>query len=397
MHWIKIPRSYDYLLALAVIALGVFGVVMIYTSVFSEFVPLHIRNMNMNIGLWQRQLFFIVSGAVLMIGVSLVDYHYITRFYYYIFGLMVLLLVAVLFVGADDHTGVARWIWIPIPFVGPLSMQPSEFAKIFMTVFLAKFLDVHRERFNKPLWLGFVLVLIALPVFLVILQPSFSASMVVLSISLTVLFVGGLYWRTILIGTVILAPAVVMIWFDLQRATPIFVTRFLGDFQWRRIESFLRPEYANPDAIRQIEGSIYAIGSGGLMGRGFLENPYVILGHNDFIFSVAASQFGFIGSAVLLGVVAFVIARCIMIALKAGDFEGRLISAGVAGMLIFETFFHVGVATALVPNTGMPFPFLSYGGSMIWVHMIAMGIVLNIGLPRKPKSMFDDDEASGGQ
>ncbi|MCL2388575.1 MAG: FtsW/RodA/SpoVE family cell cycle protein [Defluviitaleaceae bacterium] len=391
MHWKRVPWTYDYLLALAVIGLGVFGVVMIHSSVFADSVPgwIQVRDA----GLWPRQRFFIISGSLLMIAFSLIDYHYITRFYLYIYGFMVLLLLAVLFIGADDHTGVARWIWIPMPFIGRLSMQPSEFAKIFMTVFLAKFLDVHREQFNKPLWLALVLILIALPVGLVILQPSLSASMVVLSVCLTVLFIGGLYYRTILVGIGVLAPIIAVIWFDLQRNVPLIATHLLNDWQWRRIESFLRPEYANPDAIRQTQGSLYAIGTGGLTGRGFMNNPYVILGHNDFIFSVTASQFGFVGSAVLLGVVAFVIARCIMIAFKAVDVEGKLIASGVAGMLIFETFFHVGVATDLLPNTGMPFPFLSYGGSMIWVHMIAMGMVLNVGLPRTPKSMFDQQQS----
>jgi rod shape determining protein RodA len=145
------------------------------------------------------------------------------------------------------------------------------------------------------------------------------------------------------------------------------------------------------DAFRQTHGSLYAISTGGLTGRGFMQNPYIILGHNDFIFSVVASQFGFAGAMALLASVLFIIARCILIALRAVDTEGRLIASGVAGMLIVETFFHVGVATNLLPNTGMPFPFLSYGGSMIWVHMIAIGIVLNVGLPRKPKSIFEDD------
>ena len=379
MDWKKVAKSYDYLLALAVIALGIFGVVMIYATARDS-------------DLWQRQRAFIITGTVLMIVFSMVDYHYITRFYVYIYGLMIVLLVVVLLIGADDHTGVARWIWIPLPVIGWLSMQPSEFAKIFMTVFLGKFLDIHRDRFNKPLWFGLVLVLIVLPVFLVILQPSFSAAMVVLSIALVVLYVGGLYYRTILVGMAVVSPLAIVLWFDMQRAEPIIITRLLGGFQWQRIESFLRPELAHPDAIRQTQGSLYAIATGGLTGRGFLENPHIILGHNDFIFSVAASQFGFVGAAVLLGVMALVIARCIIIALKAIDIEGRLIAAGVAGMLIFETFFHVGVATDLLPNTGMPFPFLSYGGSMIWVHMIAMGIVINIGLPRKPKSMFDTGE-----
>jgi rod shape determining protein RodA len=388
MDWKRVLRSYDYFLAVAVIALGIFGVVMIFTAVHADAVPNWITVRDG--GLWTRQRMFIISGALLMIGFSLVDYHWVTRFYIYIYGLMVVLLVVVRLIGADDATGVARWIWVPIPFIGDLSMQPSEFAKIFIIIFLAKFLDFHRDRFNKPAWLGLVLALIIFPVVLVFMQPSLSASMVVLSISLTILFVGGLYWRTILISFAVLAPLGVVIWFDLRREVPIIVTRILGEFQWRRIESFLRPDYVDIWARYQTERSLYAIGTGGLTGRGFLDTPYVILGHNDFIFSVAAAQFGFVGASILLGVTAFVIFRCIMIARKAVDMEGRLIAAGVAGMLIFETFFHVGVATDLLPNTGMPFPFLSYGGSMIWVHMIAIGIVLNVGLPRKPKSIFSE-------
>ena len=388
MNWKQVHKKYDYLLALAVIALGVFGVVMIYTSVFSEAVPLHVRNANL--GLRQRQRAFIITGVILMLVFSFIDYHYITRFYWAIYAAMLLLLVVVLLIGKDEGTGVARWIWIPLPLIGALSMQPSEFAKIFITIFLAKFLEVY--RFNRPFLFAAVLALIGVPVILVVLQPSFSASMVVLTVSLTVLFVGGLYWRIILAGLAVVAPIIVVIWFDLQREVPIIVTRFLGEWQWRRIESFLRPELANPDTVRQTQGSVEAIIKGGLTGNGFLGNPYIILGNNDFIFSVAASQFGFVGAAVLLGVVAFIISRCILIALRAVDMEGRLLAAGVAGMLIFETFFHVSVATNLLPNTGMPFPFMSYGGSMIWVHMLAIGMVLNVRLPRKPRSIFDEQD-----
>lgn len=384
MDWKRVLRSYDYLLAVAVIALGIFGVVMIYSSAWAEAVPLHIAYPMR--GMWRRQAAFVGSGAVLMIGFSMIDYHWITKFFVYGYGLMMLMLVSVLFFGVGD--GPTRSL--PIPGTG-ISVLPSEFAKILMTIFLAKFIATFHERINKPVWLALLLVLIIVPVFLVFEQPSFSASMVVLSISLVVLFVGGLYWRTIAVGAAVAAPIGVMIWFDLQRAAPIFLTRIFSEFQWRRIESLLRPEYAHPDDIRQTLGSLYAIGTGGLTGRGFLQNPYVILGHNDFIFSVAASQFGFVGAVLLLAAVAFVVVKCVMIALKSPDLEGRLIAAGVAGMLIVETFFHVGVATDLLPNTGMPFPFLSYGGSMIWVHMIAMGIVLNIGLPRKPKSMFEEE------
>jgi rod shape determining protein RodA len=303
---------------------------------------------------------------------------------------MIALLIVAMLVGADDATGVARWLWVPVPGLGDVSMQPSEFAKLFMILFLAKFLDVKKETFNHILWLGLALILIVVPVFFVMRQPSLSASLVVLFISITVLFVAGLYYRTILIGIVLMAPIGIMTWLDLQRAEPLFLTRILGEFQWRRIETWRDPIFGCEN-FRQTQQSLYAISSGGLTGMGFLNNSHVIHGHNDFIFSIVANQFGFAGAIILLAVIAFVIIRCILIALRATDMEGRLIAAGVAGMLIFETFVHVGVTTNFLPNTGMPFPFLSFGGSMIWVHLMAIGIVLNVGLPRA-KPMFGEDE-----
>ena len=381
-------KSYDYLLAILVVAIGVFGIFMVYAFANGENTPISTNAMFGH--LWTRQRIYIISGAVLMVGVSFVDYHWITKFYWLIYVFMMALLLIVMAIGADDGTNVARWIRIPLPGLPDISMQPSEFAKLFMILFLAKFLDVRKERFNHILWVGLVLVLIAVPVFLVMEQPSLSASLVVFSLSLTILFVAGLYWRTIIAGVFLISPAIVLIWLDLQRYEPLVLTRLLGAFQWRRIEAWRNPILGS-DEFMQTQQSLYAISSGGLTGRGYLNNVHVIHGHNDFIFSIVANQFGFLGAAILLGVIGLIIARCIIIALRAKDMQGRLIAAGVAGMLIFETFVHVSVATNLLPNTGMPFPFLSFGGSMIWVHMLAIGVVLNVGLKRK-KKMFEEDE-----
>ena len=383
----EILRNYEYLLAVTVILIGVFGIFMVYAFGNSPGTPQFI--VNQFGGLWERQRVYIISGAIIMVLVSLIDYHYITRFYLYIYGLMIALLVIVMLTGVDDGTNVARWIWIPIPGVGRISMQPSEFSKLFMILFLAKFLDIKKDTFNKVWWVGLVLVLIAVPVFLVTRQPSLSASLVVLFTSLTVLFVAGLYYRTILIGLGLISPAAVMLWLDLQREVPVILPRILSSWQLRRITTWQNPIIGS-DEFHQTQSSLRAISAGGLTGRGFLNNSYVANGHNDFVFSLVAEQFGFIGAAVLLAVIAFVIVKCIRIGQRAADMEGKLIATGVAGMLIFETFVHVSVTTNLLPNTGMPFPFLSFGGSMIWVHMIAMGMVLNVALPRK-KSMFEDE------
>ena len=391
MNRIKITlRSYDYLLVLAVIAVSVFGVFMIYAFGNAPGRPWTIIGWAQNI--WIRQMVYVISGTVLMIAISFIDYRHITRFFVYIYFLMIVLLVAAMLTGVDDGTGVARWIWVPVPIPGinRVSLQPSEFSKLFMILFLAKFIDVKKDTFNKIGWLAVLLVLIVVPVFLVVRQPSLSASLVILSISLIVLFVGGLYYRTIIIGIGLLSPIVVLIWLDLQREAPIFLTRVLSTFQWRRIETWRNP-VLGCDYFMQTQQSLAAISAGGLTGRGFLSNSHVIHGHNDFVFSLVAEQFGFVGAVVLLSVIAIIIVRCILIALRAQDLQGRLIATGVAGMIIFETFVHVSVATNFLPNTGMPFPFVSFGGSMIWVHMLAIGVVLNVKIPRT-KSIFDDDE-----
>lgn len=378
-----ILRSYDYLLLVAVVALAVFGVVMIYcagnTGTMTKFASLY-----------KSQRLYVITGFVLLLIFSVLDYHFITRFYIPIYGFCLLLLVVALLIGADSATGTARWIWIPIPGRDDISIQPSEFAKVFMILFLAKLISDRRDSFNHILILGLILVLILIPVILIQQQPSLSASLVVVVTALVVLFVGGLYFRTIIIGLLLLVPAGLVVWFDILRAQPLFITKILNKYQWGRIDTFLHP-IEGSDEFRQIQGSLYAIGSGGLYGKGFQNNSYVINGHNDFIFSITAEQFGFVGCAVVLGIIALVIVKCILTALRAGDLLGRLIAAGVAGMLLFEVFVNVSVATALLPNTGMPFPFLSYGGSTIWVHMIAIGLVLNIRLPRE-KPMFGGEE-----
>ena len=372
-------KSFDYLLALIVIGVSAFGVAMIYTS--TNHVGMPAREMQLFGHLWRLQLEFVITGTVLMIVFACIDYRHITRFYWPIYGLMIVLLLATRIMGAGDGS-VARWLPIPVPVIGPISLQPSEFAKIFIIIFLAKFLDVKKDSFNRVHWLALVLASIALPVVMVFLQPSLSAALVVLFVGLVILFTAGLKLRYILLGVLVVVPLLALLWFDLQRAEPLFINRLLAPYQLDRIQTALSAE-PNPDAVLQLLGSRRAIAAGGLTGQGFRNNQiYLIVAHNDLIFSVMAEQFGFVGGAVLLGVMLLMVVKCMLIGLRAIDMQGRLIAVGVAGLLLFETFVHVGVVTGLLPTTGMPFPFMSYGGSMIWVHMIAMGIVLNIGLKR---------------
>ena len=381
-------KSFDYLLALCVIGVSIFGVMMIYAS--ANHVGMPANQMARFGGLWRQQRMFVISGSVLMIAFACIDYRLITRFYWPIYGLMMLLLISVMIVGAGDGT-VARWLAIPMPVIGELSLQPSEFAKLFMILFLAKFLDVKKDDFNRFLWLILVLVTIAVPVYLVFDQPSLSAALVVLFVSLVILFTAGLKLRHILLGVFVIAPILVLIWLDLQRAEPIIFGDMLRGYQLDRIIARISAD-PDPNMVHQVDNSRRAIAAGGLTGVGFLNNSiYLIFAHNDLIFSVVAEQFGFVGSAVLIGVMMLMVVKCMLIGLRAIDLQGRLIAIGVAGLLLFETFVHVGVVTGLLPTTGIPFPFMSYGGSMIWVHMAAMGIVLNVGLKRDKDELIDEE------
>jgi len=152
------------------------------------------------------------------------------------------------------------------------------------------------------------------------------------------------------------------------------------------------PEF-DPDAYRQIQNSIHAIGSGILTGKGLYGGPvnqagYIYASYNDFVFSVIGEEFGFAGCMSVILVMFFIVTKCILIAWKSPDLCGKLIASGAACMLFFQAFVNVGVATDIMPNTGMPFPFVSYGGSSMWVNMTIVGLVLNVKMS-KSKSIFE--------
>jgi len=379
---IKHLKAFDYTLVLLVTVLSVFGVMMIHSVA-----NLQIRYATLPA---QQQL-HVITGVIVMLVVSMIDYRLIARFYIPIYLISIALLIAVLIIGPDEITATARWIRITLPGGFDLSIQPSEFAKVFLIVSLAGFIE-NRRTINHPLWLLIYLALAGVPVVLVIMQLSLSAALVLLAIAIFIMFIAGLYLRIIVPSVVLLLPVGILVYFDMLRENHLFIDRILSERQLIRVWTFLDPAAANPDALLQIERSQFAIGSGGLYGLGFMNNiTWVIHGHNDFIFAVAAEQFGFVGSMAILAVIATVIVKCFIVAYQAEDMLGRLIAGGVAGLLLFQAFINVGVVTKLLPNTGMPFPFMSYGGSHMWVHMAAIGLVLNIGFTTR-KMKIESEE-----
>jgi len=378
--------SFDYLLMLAMIALIIFGLIMIGSATRINVFGESFR--------FNRQLIFAILGIMLFLAAAFIDYHFIARFYVMIYAVCIALLVGALVYGyfVTPHLPVSRWIFFGTEEMN-IGIQPSEFTKIFMIIFLAKVVDKFGAWINDFRILMMLGLSILLPFVLIAVQPSLSAAGIVMLISLAVLFVGNVGGKYVLIALVVLAPIASFLVYDIGRDNPLLIDRILEDYQILRIETLLNPDAATADARFQIERSIAAIGSGQLMGKGLYQGTITQTARlpeaeTDFIISIIGEEFGFVGLMIILLLVLFIVGRCLVIAFNAPDMLGRLIVVGAAMKIAFQSFINVGVVTELLPTTGVPFPFLSYGGSSLWASMIAVGLVINVKMS-KSKSMFE--------
>lgn len=330
-----------------------------------------------------KQVMGMLVGIVAMIIVSLFDYNFVLRFHWliYVFNLVLLGLITFGILGSDAG-GAIRWIEI-----GPLRFQPSEFSKVCIILFFAWFFAKFHEKVNKLPLLIVAGILIAVPWIMIKEQPALSTSIVVAMIFLVMLFLTGLSYKIIGGVLAVAIPAVgIFLYLILQPDQKI-----LEHYQWLRIMAWLQPEKYAQNAWQQ-QNSIMAIGSGMLWGKGLNnDNVFSVKNGNfipepqtDFIFSVAGEELGFVGSAIILILLLLIVIECIMIGRKAKDLAGRLICGGVAAWIGFQTFFNICVVTGLMPNTGLPLPFVSYGLTSLLSLFIGIGLVLNVGLqPRK--------------
>ncbi len=375
-------RSFDYLLCGLVFTVCIIGIVLIGSATH-----VNIKGMTPD---FKGQLIWFFSGIVLMFFAAFIDYHFICKFYILIYIVNLMLLLTVLALGSQNDSGatVSRWLDL-----GPLGgIQPSEFSKVFMILFLAKFVSLKEDTLNNFSNFILVMILIMVPFYLVWEQPSLSASLVIITVSASVLFVGKLSYKYILsiIGTVV--PTAFFVIQDALRTPHIFVDKILKGYQIKRIvDTFLSDPTS--DGYYQTSHSIQAIGSGQLNGKGLYQGVlnqmnYVPYSHNDFIVAVLGEEFGFVGCVVMLTLMLVIIALCFRTAYTAVDLLGKLIATGVGCMLAFQVFVNFGVATGMLFNTGMPLPFMSYGGSSMWTSMIAVGLVINVRMT-KNKSVFE--------
>lgn len=360
-------RNFDFVLFFAVMALNIISLVMI-TSATSD-----IALIDNAYSYAQRQGVFLLINLFLMIFFLKFDYEQLERFSLLFYFVSIIMLLAVMFVG-HSALGAQRWIQI-----GPVSIQPSEFSKLIMIIVLAKVLNDRKEDFTS-IWEALpVFAYLFLPFLLVLKQPDLGTSLVFIAIALSMLYIAGIpskLYGMLAGGAVMLAPA---IW------------HLLKDYQKMRIMVFLDPEKDPYGAGYHIIQSKIAIGSGLLMGKGLFSGTQSQLNflpenHTDFIFAVIGEELGFLGTMAVLFLYGIIIYRGIRIAMEAKNDFGALLATGIVAMLTFHILVNIGMTIGIMPVTGIPLPFMSYGVSALTTNMMCVSILLNINMRRKKLS-----------
>lgn len=335
-------------------------------------------------GKLNKQIMGVCACVIGMIIVSLIDYHFICKYYMVLYAINIMLLLLILIMGAGSAThGADRWFVIS----DSLTIQPSEFSKIILIICTAVFLEKHAETLNTIKTLAQLALFLAIPIGLIIAEPDLSTSLCIFFILFTVIFIAGLSLKLIGIAILILIPCIGgFFWYIQQDNLP----QFMRGYQINRILGFIYgSEYGS--STDQQDNSVMAIGSGQLSGKGINNSTIATVKdtnliseqQTDFIFSAVGEELGFIGSVIIIAILALIVLQCIRVARHASDKKGMYIASGMAALICFQTFINIGVATAILPNTGLPLPFISYGLSSLVSVCAGMGLVLNVNLQKK--------------
>ncbi len=307
-------------------------------------------------------------GAALMVALSFFDYEQYNLLVIPIFLVSVFLLVLVLLIGTGaDEWGAKSWIRF-----GPVGIQPAEIAKVGFIITFSYHLDRAGGKINKLSVLLGLLIHLAVFLGLIMLQPDAGSAMVFCFIFIVLLFAAGLSFKYI-VPAVLLGSA----------SLPLIYKFVLSPFQKHRIDVFFNPDLDPLGNGYNVIQSRIAVGSGRLFGKGYLEGTQNQLGflpskHTDFIFSTIAEEFGFAGAMLVTAVLFIIIWRCFMISSHSTNGFGRYIAAGTGAMLLFHSFENIGMCIGIMPVTGIPLPFFSYGGTSMLTNLIAIGLALSV-------------------
>ncbi len=360
-------RFYNFRLVVLLIAISTIGVLLVGSAMES------LRN---------RQLAGVLFGLIVMVVVSLMDFSWILNFSWLMYLFNIVMLLAVRIFGSTAG-GATRWIDL-----GFIRFQPTELSKIILILFFAKFFMDHEEDLNTVPTIAKSALLLLIPLALIYIQPDLKNTITVTVLFCVLIYMAGLSYK--IIGGAVLIVVPLMIIFLAIVVQPD--QNLIQDYQRDRIMSWLYPENEEySDDTEQQRNSIIAIGSGELAGKGLNNNSvssanngnFVSQIQTDFIFAVAGEELGFLGCTLIVLLLLFICLECLRISLQAKDLSGRIICCGVGTIIAFQSFINICVATGLMPNTGTPLPFVSYGLTSLVSLYLGMGIVLNVGLQNR--------------
>ena len=370
----SVLRHLDWALIAAVLALCVVGVLLVWSATEPSLAAEGASTRSY----LDKQAIYVVLGIVLMAGVSLVDYRQLRVYAPVIYGLAILGLLVVLTPLGSTVNGAKGWIDLPAGF----QIEPSEYAKIALILITAMLFSELREGARDPgagrtaprLRDVGIVIACGLPLIgLVIIEPALGISMVLVSELAGLILLSGIRLRWVI--TLAAAAAVTV--------TSVLSLHLLKGYQLTRLTGFLHPSSnAAGSGYNEIQAKI-AIGSGGMFGQGLfhgqsVSGSYVPAQSTDFIFTVAGQELGFVGAVVIVALLGVVVVRALRIATRADDQFGMLVAAGIAIWFLFQSFVNIGMTVGIMPITGLPLPFISYGGSAIFADMIAVGLLLSI-------------------
>lgn len=384
----KAPDRFDWTLAFILFLFFIVSLISIYSAQTSG-------QYSTNFVL--DQLKWYIVGAIIIGGALFFDPDQYKKLSWIFYGFGIFLLI-VLWIAAKLHLGIAEerngaHSWFTLPFG---SIQPSEFMKVFLILAISRLTSDHNQKYpvktlQSDFWLLVKIGLTALvPLVLIMEQPDLGTALVIMAITAGMILVSGISWKIILpsfslvalLGVGIIG---VMIYF------PDFLKDHIDPYQYGRIYAWLDPySYASGEGLHLIS-SLQAIGSGEIFGKGFMgKEVYVMERHTDFIFSLIAEEYGFIGASVVISLFFLLIYHLIKISLETNSQFNSYICAGIISMTAFHVFQNIGMTIQVLPITGIPLPFLSYGGSSLMGNMLAMGLVFSIRFYHK-NYMFEAD------
>lgn len=369
-------KNICYQILLCVAALSGIGLLILNSAMANDM----LRDSTMS-----KQFLGIGVGFCILLFLMILDYHFVLKFAPLIMAVNLILLFLVLTpIGYTTH-GATRWLNLRFVLI-----QPSEFAKIFLILFMSWYYWKNEERINHPMVVFGGLLFFGATAGLILAEPDLSTTLVVTFIFITILYSAKISYRWILTAFLILIPLCIIGYIIIMKYHEYLVDT-LHIYQVERVLSWLYPDqYQSTGNNTQQDNSVLAIASGQLFGKGLnntsfesVKNGNFLSEENsDFIFAVVGEELGFTGCILIIIVMAYLVLLCLKIAAQANDMGGRLICVGVASLMAFQSFVNIGVCVKLLPNTGLPLPFFSAGVSSLLGVFMGVGLVMNVALQR---------------